>query len=196
VTPDPVDVTAKELAAKALAEPGFGRYGVAPTRTAEELVAAKACHDTDCSCGVKCQESRRDLPGRWWVVNTVNTDLHAILLAAVEHRLETARGAMLATEDTLHLTWPRQVGKTALAAFWAANSPDRVIRMAEADLRRLERHRPVEAQSRRGMQTVCELEWGAGEGWIAPWPCEDVRDVAASYGVALSTPPSTPEETP
>jgi hypothetical protein len=102
--------------------------------------------------------------------------------------------------DPLVLSVPAHHGDTATGrhaadlAFVEANGPDVVLRHCEADLRRLERHRPVPADGWGDGRIVCELEWGSGDGWIAPWPCEDARDIAAAYAVSLSTPPSTPEE--
>jgi hypothetical protein len=124
------------------------------------------------------------------------TDLHVILVAAVQHRLELARAATPGpwSPDS---PWLSDVVNSALlgpvadcsigtgfrpqsledARHIAANSPDVVIRQCEADLRRLERHVPNAVES--------EAAGLCAYGWHEAWPCCDVRDLAASYAVEV-----------
>jgi hypothetical protein len=125
-------------------------------------------------------------------VSTVNTDLHAILLAAVEQRLKATRRQLYwAQQTSLALADPKLLG--AYIPGWhdwpeVEELCEFAIRQVEADLRRLERHAPFEAdawwRSEKGVFCQhCQLTSNDGDPLSRAWPCDDLLDLAASYGV-------------
>lgn len=117
-------------------------------------------------------------------MNTVNTTLHDRLRAAVEHRLSLARAAAetwlnvgVAVEESDGV--PFAAADTTVAHL-AANDPATIARHCEADLRRLERHAPVD-EGCRWCYAGTSAETGADE--FLSWPCPEIADLAAAYGV-------------
>lgn len=130
---------------------------------------------------------------------TLHDDLHA----AVNRRMELARAASDTSPspwtavDANHAWIHDATNEPLVAGGWlsweeaqliAANDPADTIRRCEADLRRLERHRRIEC-----VNSYCKIG-----GWCvgcdptndrtcseAPWPCPDVLDVVAAYGLAV-----------
>lgn len=116
-------------------------------------------------------------------------DLHVALLAAISAREERAQRAL---DVDLTGRWAIQSQRStpaeleAVADFWQAEtSATAVLRQTARDRRVLERHREVPAHGWGNDVPTCELEYGAGEGWIADWPCDDIRDLAEAYAVEL-----------
>lgn len=135
------------------------------------------------------------------------TTLHDRLVSAVTERLELARTATrkrwvsydgkygcegIVDVFAVHLHhraggYGAQPGR-ADVAHMVANQPSVIIRACEADLRRLERHRPLECSNDRcphGMWCVgCDpdFDYACAE---RPWPCSEITDLAASLGVAI-----------
>lgn len=80
-------------------------------------------------------------------------------------------------------------GWKAEARFIAAHRPADAIRRHEAALRVLQRHRPergdwwfVAGHEHEICCRACaEIDYDVSQ----PWPCDDIRDVAASYGEVI-----------
>jgi len=94
--------------------------------------------------------------------------LHDRIREVVEERLALAQSAI------------------AGQSWWSLPSPADAIRDAEHALGILERHVPVEAYGWGAGHIVCDLEWGAGEGWIATYPCDDIRALATRWRVEVN----------
>ncbi len=131
--------------------------------------------------------------------------LHDRIRAVVEERLRIARAVAGYRQRPGELIWTRcdperhpgligdalgnvvtyDLGNSEQAEHIAANDPADAILSAEHALSVLERHKPIEANSWGRGHTVCELEWGSGEGWIAPYPCDDIRALATRWRVEV-----------
>lgn len=128
------------------------------------------------------------------------SDLHARLVAAVEHRLDLARAAqnagrgewsqfdpdrepgLIQDERGEIVTYDEGRPTEGQAAFIAANDPATILRHAEADLRRLERHGPWRsdpASNRPDPATRC-----ARCDYIRH-PCDELADLMDAYAVEL-----------
>lgn len=81
----------------------------------------------------------------------------------------------------LEYSWERD----ANAEHIMANDPADAILSAEHALWILDQHKPVEAYGWAAGHTVCELEFAAGEGWIATYPCDDIRALATRWRVEV-----------
>lgn len=130
----------------------------------------------------------------------VADDLHARLRAAVEARLELARAATSGpweeeySAETGCCVLPpdsrgcrEYVARTQLyaatfdAKHIAANDPAATIRHCEADLRRLERHKPVfdDCDICRKVTCSCRTHLRYAD-------CSEIRDTAYAYGVDIT----------
>jgi hypothetical protein len=126
------------------------------------------------------------------------SDLHERLLAEVQRRLDVARGGggrglnwrvgvadqegrvEHDGEDIFPVVYDEGYPTEDEACHIALHDPADAIRRYEADLRRLERHRPG-VNGRYCDDEACS--GAARDGLIINWPCDEVRDLAASLGV-------------
>ena len=147
-------------------------------------------------------------------------NLHELLVAEVQRRLEVVRAATgrhwYSNGGWEIRTVPVGDVEAADPPFWflvarpgeqrqsawadfrhiALHDPADAVRRYEADLRRLERHAPrVEPASRYRPEIVecehcaslCHSRSGLGcETPDAPWPCDEIADLAASLGMEVT----------
>lgn len=80
-------------------------------------------------------------------------------------------------------------GWSAEARFIAAHDPADAIRRHEAALRVLQRHRPQPGDwslaAGHEHEICCRACAEIDHDVSQPWPCDDIRDVAASYGEVI-----------
>lgn len=146
-----------------------------------------------------------------WAIPTVErffdatvTDLSTQLRAAIQERMTLAQeatpelmlhrggeeyvaagpvGVPVCVAATGPADDPQSMADARLIA--AVASPEAVIRACEADLRVLERHVPLIAIT--DLSVFCPRcrrnGWGGG---VQPWPCDDIRDLAARYGIEVT----------
>ena len=124
------------------------------------------------------------------------SDLHARLLAAVRQRMETAQTAdewWIPFDDRDNPCYDCSGWHAQQAAHINANDPATILRHCERDLKVLERHRPTD----EGVCPVCVGEPEMVEEWDAEnedesvywesrplaWPCAEITDLAAAYGI-------------
>jgi len=111
---------------------------------------------------------------------TTPDTLHAQLVAAVEAEKTQARTLLrYAQENDLMVRDPKHLGR--FMPGWhqwpdIIRSMELLIRHCDADLRRLERHRPVVESEAAGL---CKVAWHEN------WPCSDFRDIGTAYGVVV-----------
>ncbi len=131
----------------------------------------------------------------------MSADLHTQLVAALDEeqaRAEAATpGPWSTTRDNLVVsrveTWTPDVVQAyphdytaANLAHIAAQDPARTLVRVAADRRVLERHRPLSLpDGARDGDPRCTDRWGDGDGWAEAWPCPDVRDLTARYGIEV-----------
>lgn len=121
-------------------------------------------------------------------------DLHERLTAAVNARLEVARAAAVGWDSAVRIQLNHDFVDAPLAdaivAYLDGNDPATVIRHCERDLMVLERHVP--SGSQRPVQCefcawLCHSRSGLGcDDPDAPYPCDEVRDLAAAYGIEVT----------
>jgi len=132
------------------------------------------------------------------------TDLHAQLTAAVMARMDVARAAAEGagggdwriTEpapcdccDRVHSESARVLtADNRYSPHIAANGPDIILRHCQRDLRVLERHHPELFHTRATasrVRPICDYCVADAEDEPAAYPCVEVRDLAAAYGIDL-----------
>lgn len=140
----------------------------------------------------------------------MSADLHTRLLAAVQQRMDVAGSATSgpwnnddpmssdgvyapAVDGYVADCGYERMGPFAVAnaTHIAANDPATVLRHCERDLKVLERHGQIEQRNwsaQRGTFTEpacvhCELTSNDGDPLYRDWPCDEVLDLAAAYGV-------------
>lgn len=123
----------------------------------------------------------------------MSADLHTRLLAAVQQRMDVAGSATSGpwNNDDPMSSDGVYAPAVANATHIAANDPATVLRHCERDLKVLERHGQIEQRNwsaQRGTFTEpacvhCELTSNDGDPLYRDWPCDEVLDLAAAYGV-------------
>jgi hypothetical protein len=109
-------------------------------------------------------------PGPWWTLTYVGGE--ALPCMYIEHALPAA--PVSTTVAVLYGT-----GREADAEHIAAWSPDRVLALIAADRRVLDRHTADRTQH----EIDCEGGEAECERCENAWPCPDVLDLAARWGV-------------
>lgn len=73
--------------------------------------------------------------------------------------------------------------RSADLAHVVINGPSNTIRQCERDLRVLQRHAIVSVHTNIGELDACKHDWANGDGWVTPYPCHDMQDLAHAYDV-------------
>jgi hypothetical protein len=118
--------------------------------------------------------------------------LHTHLRTVIEERLTIARVALSMANVGNTYRWRAELMiLNEFVAFVFQHDPADAVRRYEADLRRLERHAP--SPQLHYDEVVCDYCYDlchSRSGLMcdtpdAPWPCDEIKDLAASLGVEV-----------
>lgn len=116
------------------------------------------------------------------------TDLHALLVSAIQDRLDRAVTAQRPFDDDAIVMSVWEDGFAAVRCGLEAE----IERHCRADLERLHRHRLVDDHE-DGDYLYCN----GCRGYDPPWPCIEIQDLAGVYGVGPLAPiPPMPIDEP